>query len=83
MTLTLCRAILSGRTAEKEEKPQITLFIKTSPVFSMTTYADPEIRYADEFLEKAVADFAAHYDESDVSFRIVAMNTCNPESHSG
>lgn len=73
----LC-GLLSGCGGASNQKPAVTLIIK-APDLQMSTYADHEISMSAEFLQKAADAFAAQYEDSDVTVKLVAFEYVNED----
>lgn len=71
LALILCAGTLSG--CGKETKPEITLIVKV-PSLSMNSVSNPDIIDSGDFLQQAGAEFAAQYENADVTFRIESFD---------
>lgn len=67
LTGVLCCGLLSGCGSEKKE--DVTLIIKV-PALTMATFLDQDIETAYDFLQKAGNDFAAQYEDANVTVEV-------------
>ena len=68
-----------GQEAESEQKESVTLTIKC-PTLQMNVLAHPEVTDAAQFLQKAIDDFCARYEDADVTINLVEFELTNEDA---
>jgi len=69
LLMCVCLLMLNGCAGAAEEKPEVTLIVKT-PTMPINTVGELDVTRSQEFLQAAGEKFAASYDKTDVTVQI-------------
>lgn len=79
LSVLLACALLTGCTAQKAQKPSVTINVKC-PTLQMSDLTQTGVTAAAQFLQKAADAFCAQYDAADVTVKLIEFELTNEDA---